>query len=441
MCSFLRVLGQFLGLFTFLALSSAHAATPELATVFVNSGKSSDVVTMLKGGGQWKADASAQFAKLDLRFTAPVTLNKVEVQSCGPSYADGADLYVNFDEQVAFAEGGKPVLSFSPGANLPGVQARSLTFNFRYNKEVCVSAIRLLNEGKALKIAVPFVDEKGHAGITSLHDGRLDTPWSADETGGSVVVKFDTDVRIKQIRVWNGDQRTTTKFQAVPRVKTLTFFGEESKGTAVLKDLKGMQTIDLSDTVKGKSIRIAVEEAFGGKVEVARLSELQIGKSNEFYQMDITQVAQANADARKSAFKVARLDGILDRNLGVADDNEKWSVRVRSDGTFFMRGKSENLDRARTFTFLGSYTVQESNKKNVRIKIVGVMSNQVHEQDSSTCARDCADNPGPQSAELTDEISFGRGKDGIIFVRDEGPRRANGLEFHALKARIAKEGD
>jgi hypothetical protein len=254
-------------------------------------------------------------------------------------------------------------------------------------------------------------------------------------------VKFDNEVRIKQIRVWNGDQRTTAKFQAVPRAKTLSFFGEESKGTAELKDLKGMQTIDLSDTVKGKSIRVAVEAAYGGKVESARLTELQLGKSGEFYQMDITQIAQANADARKSAFKSARLEGILDRNLIMADDNENWSVRVRTDGTFFMRGKSENLKRARTFTFLGTYTIQESNKKNVRVKIVGVLSNQIHEQDSSTCARDCADNPGPQSMELNDEISFGRGKDGIIFVRDEGPRRANGLEFHALKARVAKEGD
>jgi hypothetical protein len=437
----MRSLISTLSFLVFCTSASAFAAGPELATVFVNTGKTSDVITMLRGSGQWKAEASAQFAKLDLRFSSPIALNKVEVQSCGTSFADGADLYVNFDEQVAFAEGGKPVLSFSPGANLPSVQARSLTFNFRYNKEVCVSAIRLLSEGKPLKITVPFLDEKGRAGTISLHDGRLDTTWAPDETGGSVVVKFDNEVRIKQIRVWNGDQRTTAKFQAVPRAKTLSFFGEESKGTAELKDLKGMQTIDLSDTVKGKSIRVAVEAAYGGKVESARLTELQLGKSGEFYQMDITQIAQANADARKSAFKSARLEGILDRNLIMADDNENWSVRVRTDGTFFMRGKSENLKRARTFTFLGTYTIQESNKKNVRVKIVGVLSNQIHEQDSSTCARDCADNPGPQSMELNDEISFGRGKDGIIFVRDEGPRRANGLEFHALKARVAKEGD
>jgi hypothetical protein len=427
--------------FTLLVASHAFAASPELATVFVNTGKTSDVITMLRSSGQWKADSTAQFAKLDLRFTAPVTLNKVEVQSCGTSYADGADLYVNFDEQVAFAEGGKPILTFTPSVNLPSVQARALTFNFRYNKEVCVSAIRLLQDGKPIKISVPFLDEKGKAGTTALHDGRLDTTWAADETGGSVVVKFENEVRIKQIRVWNGDQRTTSKFQALPRVKSLLFFGEESKGTAELKDLKGMQTIDLSDTVKGKSIRIAVDSAYGGKPENARLTELQIGKSGEFYQMDIAQISHANADARKSAFKSAGLEGILDRNLSMNDDNENWSVRVRSDGTFFMRGKSENLKRARTFTFLGTYSIQESNKKNVRIKIVGILSNPIHEQDSSTCARDCGDNPGPQSMELTDEISFGRGKDGIVFVRDEGPRRANGLEFHALKARVAKEGD
>jgi hypothetical protein len=123
----MRSLISTLSFLVFCTSASAFAAGPELATVFVNTGKTSDVITMLRGSGQWKAEASAQFAKLDLRFSSPIALNKVEVQSCGTSFADGADLYVNFDEQVAFAEGGKPVLAI-PYFQF-SLQQRSLCFS------------------------------------------------------------------------------------------------------------------------------------------------------------------------------------------------------------------------------------------------------------------------------------------------------------------------
>ena len=419
----------------------AFAETSEITLLNVNSGKNSDAYKMLAGKGHWQADSSAQFVKLDFRIHPPVIIDRIEIQSCGPSFADAVETYINFDEHRAITEGGKPTLAFTPVLNLPGVQVRALTINFRYNRNTCVGGVKLLKDGKPVKLAVPIAEEKAVSGAVALQDGRLDTHWSPDETAGSVVVKFDNETKVKKLRIWNGDQRSNSLFSSQPRAKTLALIADDQKASVTVKDLKGMQTIDLDNSLKGKSIRVVVESAYDGKPENAKISEMQLGNGDEYFAGEISTSMQANVESRKAGFKTAKLDSVLDRNLVVNEGNEAWAIRVRSDGTIFMRGQSENLNRARTFSYMGSYTIQESTKKGVRIKTSGYYSNPVHEQDSSTCGRECAENPGPEAMFLTDELSFGRGKEGIIFVRDEGSRRARGFEFHSLKARIAKESE
>lgn len=419
--------------------SASHAAEPEISLVGVSSGTIQDAVKMLAGEGSWKAEAAAQFVKLDLRFAASPQFNRVEVQSCGQPFNDGANLFVNFDDSSLFCEGGKNVLTFNFSKAIEN--ARSITLNLRYNKSVCISAVRFLKDGKIAKISVPFIHDPLSVSVPALSDGRLDTTWALDETDKAAELKFETEQKIDKIRVWNGDQRSSGKFKAVPRVKSLALFTDKQREVVSLKDSPEPQTIELENTVKGKVIRLLVEEAHGGTLAAARMSEVQVAYDDEFIVADITATGKEKSASVRSSFENAKLGEMLDRNLTSNEDDTKWSIRVRSDGTLFMRGHTENLQRSRDFSYLGHYKIDRADKKGVHISVEGFTTNLPAELDASTCGRDCGGNPGPEPVFIHDEISFGRGKNGIIFVRDEGPRRGKGLEFKTLKARIAKDSE
>lgn len=419
--------------------SSAHAAKGELSLVGVSSGTILDATQMLAGKGEWKPDPAAQFVKLDLRFALAPTFNRIEIQSCGESFSDGANAYVNFDDASLFSEGGKPTLHFN--FLKPILNARSVAFNFRYNQNVCVSRVRFMMNGKVAQITIPFLPEPMTGSVLALHDGRLDTDWSLDETDRAAEISFETEKRIDQIRVWNGDQRSTSRFKASARVKTLALFTDSQREVVSLKDSLEPQTLKLPNTIKGKVIRLLVEEAHGGALASAKMSEVQFGYDDEFMVTDVTPLAKEASTSLRQKFASVRLDRVLDRNLITRDDGTRWSIRLRSDGTFFMRGHTENLQRVRNFSYLGQYTFARIEKKSIHLSVRGFVTTLPFELDGSTCTRDCGGNPGPEPEFIEDEISIGAGKNGLIFVRDEGPRRSRGLEFDTLKTRLSKESE
>ncbi len=394
---------------------------------------------MIGSRGEWRAEGG-QFAKLEMRFAGPTPVSKIEIESCGESFADGVEAIVNFDHTRTFVEGGKRTLAFAVAPAERPLEARSLVLNFRYNENACVREIRVMNGAKRLALRPPGLLAVEGGPPAAPFDSRLETSWSSGETG-PIELRFASERNVSRVRVWNGDPRNPAAFKGSPRVKTLALSTGKSTEKVSLEDSPAAQVVSLKNPLRGKVIRVSVEGAHGGAAGEARLAELQFGDADGFSGPDVSTALRATAEARKAGFRASGLGDVVDRALRYAEDDRDWTVRLRSDGSVFIKGQSESLERARAFSFLGRYEIVEATGKRLRLKLSGARFTSSRELDASVCAADCAGGSGPAGQWLEDEISFGRAKDGLVFVRDEGPRRAVGLDFHDFKARILKSGE
>ncbi|HNN81517.1 MAG TPA: hypothetical protein PKL30_21700, partial [Leptospiraceae bacterium] len=106
---------------------------------------------------KWMPEANAEFVKLHVYLDEAVQLSKVEVNSCSDDFKSQIDMYINFDEmiQTMKAQGKVAAHSFeSP------VTARSVTFNFSKNSNICLASVHLFDEkGKQFKVKAPRIVE------------------------------------------------------------------------------------------------------------------------------------------------------------------------------------------------------------------------------------------------------------------------------------------
>ncbi|MCM2281253.1 MAG: hypothetical protein NDI61_05330 [Bdellovibrionaceae bacterium] len=412
----------------------AFAADAEVAVASASLGEPEALARFLNGQGEWRG-TGGQFARLEMRFAQPVLVSKIHVTSCGAAFADGVDAQINFDHTRVFVEGGQPKLTFAIAADQNPIPVQSLVFNFRHNTDVCVRELAIFNGAKPVALRAPKLRALEGSVPTALFDSRLETSWSSSEMG-PVEIRFATEADIRRVRVWNGDPRGVQIYQGSPRAKTVALASDSARETFALKDESGLQTVQLKTPMKTKLLRVAVTEAYGGEISQARMAEMQFGDESSFFSPDVSAGLKATVDARLSGFRAAGLSDMVDRTLSFREDEREWSVRLRSDGSIFIRGHSENLERARLFSFVGRYVVVEANEKRVRIKVDGSRFASHLELDGAVCAAACAGGRGPDGERVQDEMSFGRAKDGFVFVRDEGPRGTSGLDFHDFKARV-----
>lgn len=415
--------------------STAANAADEVALVSASLGDAMALVRLLSGQGEWRAEGG-QFARLDIRFEKPVEISRLEIEACSGGFTDGVDAYVNFDHTRVFVEGGKNKLTFAIAGEGKPLPVTSLVFNFRHNRDVCVRSLGVFRKDMRVQLKVPErVEVAGGRVPAALFDARPETYWS-HENSGAVEMKLAAETEISRVRVWNGDQRGPSRFKAAPRAKVILFASESGSERVSLADRDGPQIIRFKTPFKSRALRLSVEEASGGAVSKARVAEIQLGDDTRFFAPNVTGALQALADARRSGFRAGNLGNMMDQTLDYHDDETRWAVRVRSDGTVFIKGHSESLDRARVFSFLGLYTILEANATRVRLQVEGSRFTTHAELDGTACPGACSAGGNSSEQVVNDEISFGRSRDGLVFVRDEGPRRASGLDFRSFKARV-----
>ncbi len=448
--------------FLFLVLFSGFISPAWCITADITLVSLSSVDTTLPNelflGGQWRPGPS-RISKLDLRFLEPQEVTRIELSTCGQALSDGIDLYINFDEHYQFLETGKSKLVISlkdkPAGHATGkerVQSiRTISLNFRNNTNLCLTAPKFFNDSEEIVIRVPQMLVAESPVPLALFDARLETAAKFDNGAKGLEIKFARDMEFGGLHVWNGDQSSEHRFRQEPRVRNLTVESETGfNETIELSDRSGSQLVLFKKDFRGRILRLIARETFGGApLAPAAMSELQFvsghqpgsAKGRDFYGIDIRSATRVLAEQRRTSFQAAGLTAVLDRSLWVAEGDERWVLRFRSDGTLFVRGHSDNLKEAKDFSFLGFYTIMEASLKGLKLKVNGGRVSSHLELDGSWCGRDCAGGSGVPTVSLEDRLIVSSTNKGSFFVRGSGKKRSALLGHKSLKMAVSNGDD
>ncbi len=429
-------------------LRQAWCKTADITLVSA-SGDDGSSPTDLFAGGQWRP-GSSRVAKLEMRLLEPQEFSRLELSTCDQALSDGVDLYVNFDEHYQFLESGKSklVIALAESDKQKGRAVRTLAFNFRNNSDLCLTAPKFFNGADEISVQAPKNLPIESSVPLALFDARLET--AAKIGGEPIEIKFVNEVIFGGLHIWNGNQTSELKFNGDPRARSLELEGDNGfKETVELSDRFGSQLVQFKKEFRGRSLRLLVRENYGGApLGLAALSELQFvgghvagsAQRRDFFGLDIRAAQRALLEERKASFRSADLVPVLDRSLWALEGDDRWVLRFRSDGTFFLRGHSDNLKEAKEFSFLGFYTVIESSQRGLKLKINGGRFSSHLELDGSWCGRDCAGGSGVPAVNLEDKIIVTSTKKGSFFVRGSGTKRSTLLGHKSLKM-IVSSGD
>jgi hypothetical protein len=82
--------------------------------------------------------------------------------------------------------------------------------------------------------------------------------------------------------------------------------------------------------------------------------------------------SQQSPEVVKSIFSKSDVAAALDSELYYLDDQDRWLFRFRSDGSFFVRGFSDDMKQSRAFSALGTFVVKSGKGNRVELKLKGV---------------------------------------------------------------------
>ncbi|EMJ60827.1 putative lipoprotein [Leptospira sp. P2653] len=457
------------------------------------------------GEGGWKPEVGAEFVKLHFYPDEGFQLKKMEVDSCKGEFTDAVTVYINFDELSATANlsNQKEVVSFEKA-----VFARSVTINFRKNKDLCIGQIRFYDEkDKQFSLKLPKIVEGSVIAsdtlspvssydVMNLFDSRYEYAWASDDRKGKGVgvtldFRFSERQTITKIKIWNGYQRSDQHCYSNGRLKEATLTGDNGYNQKIqVQDILGPQEIQLEKPFEGKNLRLTVTDIYAGKMyKGIVLSEIRFGEKKNWILIDPIKRSQSIAESNHLQFTASNLDGILNRGLKgsersrlpqsietiessengtqvaetinspsttVIDESNgvrtesNWTLRMRSDGSFFMEGNIEDqndaeegtLYKTSKFYAIGNYEVKESSSEALKLRVFGYMrkysstfmeQHKDEDMDCNGCGRDCnMGNQDPNKKEIIfqDFITI-KNLNGNVYVQNTSPSRK--LDFQILE--------
>ncbi|MBF3377185.1 NADase-type glycan-binding domain-containing protein [Leptospira borgpetersenii] len=497
---------HFLLTFFFLVFVSV-SCKKELSVSMATSTSLSDKLAFAAlGEGGWKPEEGAEFVKLHFYPDEGFQLKRMEVDSCKGEFTDEATVYINFDELSATANlsNKKGVVSFEKA-----VFARSVTINFRKNKDLCIGQIRFYDEkDKQFSLKLPKIVEGSVIAsdtlspvssydVMNLFDSRYEYAWASDDRKGKGVgvtldFQFSERQTITKIKIWNGYQRSDQHCYSNGRLKEATLTGDNGYNQKIqVQDILGPQEIQLEKPFEGKNLRLTVTDIYAGKMyKGIVLSEIRFGEKKNWILIDPIKRSQSIAESNHLQFTASNLDKILNRGLigseisrapfedqntqtiestetigteiSTAEESNQerlksnWSLRMRSDGSFFMEGNAYDQSpvgderwvyKKSKFYAIGNYDVKEVSAEGLKLRVFGFMrryssSHEIDEKliskdmDCNGCGRDCnMGNQDPNKKEIIfqDFITI-KNLNGNIYVQNTSPSRK--LDFRILKMNL-----
>ncbi|URD68910.1 NADase-type glycan-binding domain-containing protein [Leptospira borgpetersenii] len=500
---------HFLLTFFFLVFASG-SCKKELSVSMATSTSLSDKLAFAAlGEGGWKPEEGAEFVKLHFYPDEGFQLKRMEVDSCKGEFTDEVTVYINFDELSATANlsNKKGVVSFEKA-----VFARSVTINFRKNKDLCIGQIRFYDEkDKQFSLKLPKIVEGSVIAsetlspvqsydAMNLFDSRYEYAWASDDRKGKGVgvtldFQFSERQTITKIKIWNGYQRSDQHCYSNGRLKEATLTGDNGYNQKIqVQDILGPQEIQLEKPFEGKNLRLTVTDIYAGKMyKGIVLSEIRFGEKKNWILIDPIKRSQSIAESNHLQFTASNLDKILNRGLigseisraPFEDQNTQtiesaeteeldperrvgsdWSLRIRSDGSFFMEGNTRDqndlgqkvfptssilltdfipgkiLHKTSKFYAIGNYEVKEATSEGLKLRVFGYMRKYSSsfetdkDMDCNGCGRDCNmgdQDPNKKEIIFQDFITIKKW-DEKIYVQNTSPSRK--LDFRILKMNL-----
>jgi hypothetical protein len=406
---------------------------------------------------KWMPESNAEFVKFHIYLDEAAQLSKVEVKSCGDAFTSKIDMYINFDEMIQTMNGEGQLASYT----FPNpVTARSVTFNFSKNSNICLSSIHLFDEkGKQLKVKGPRIIEgtviasetgkpEASYGVMNLFDSRYEYSYASlnNSKGVSLNFNFKESQKIKSVKIWNGYQRSDVHCIENGRVKTIILSGDDGYNEKIsLKDELGAQTIDLLKVFNGKNLKMTIDEAYEGKkYKGIVISEMRFHDGKEWFLLDPFPRIKEIATANESEFEKAGISEVMNKSLtgqDISAATSNWTIRLRSDGSMFMEGSTtsydENSENTSRFYALGNYEVKSNENNILQVRVFGFLRELKSEiemqMDCNGCGRDCnklnSGDPNKIEKIFAEYLELEK-VDGKFFVRNL--KRSNHLGFDKL---------
>ncbi|EKR73850.1 NADase-type glycan-binding domain-containing protein [Leptospira noguchii] len=478
---------RFLFLISILTLILQNCKKELSVSMATSTSLSDKLVFAALDGENWKPEDGAEFVKLHFYPDEGFQLKKVEIDSCKSEFNDAVTVYINFDEMSAAADLSvkKATVNFEKA-----VFARSVTINFRKNKELCIGEVRFYDEkDKQISLKLPKIVEGSVIAsetaspvqsydAMNLFDSRYEYAWASDKKGKGVTLdfKFKETQKFNKIKIWNGYQRSDQHCYSNGRLKSATLTGEDGYSQKIqLQDILGPQEIILEKPYKGNSLRLTVDDIYAGKMYKGLvLSEIRFGKDKDWVLIDPIKRSQSIAQSNHLQFTSSNLNEILNRGLrgieisnypaemqstevisssenldeqGNVRTDSTWSLRMRSDGSFFMEGntsdQSGELHKTSKFYAIGNYEVKKSSADSLELRVFGYMRKysstfmeKYSDMDCNGCGRDCnMGNQDPDKKEIIfqDFITIKKWN-GNVYIQNTSSSRK--LDFQILEMNL-----
>jgi hypothetical protein len=455
--------------------------------------KSGHPILFLNGSGDAGADplearlqfpADQKYSKWSVIFDFPIRVETVQVKTCEGSkpFADGVELFVDYNEKRIYSDGGRRVVNFNVKAD-----ARALTLNFLESAGLCLESIKIQSPTEWLRPRT--VEAKGSSVIadgslgmgtrTIVNGGK--TKVVGDRKQGEWRLEWENPLIVDGLRIWNGDQSVGDAFDASDRVRELDIRADGGKPQRVtLADRRDVQQVDLKEAQEIRSLDLKSISTFPGKTQTEPLlAEIQLTAAGENWIPIVVAKSSSPVDWGESAeaaqVRERGYADVLDHELRLEDRGDVWKFRFRSDGTFFARIFVEKTRTARGWSVSGTWRLLEkplaksqsksslasknllhafaksngaevaSNEppiSGLAMRLNGIKMATSEPNDSLPCANHCFPMLGARVANsqrdlpVSEQVELQRERRALFILRNRTEPENRTLEFGDLKLRI-----
>ncbi len=413
-----------------LASSTGFAAEPALISMVASNAVDQELPIGVFEGKPFQALPDARFVKLHMYPDKPMTgVSYIEIEACKQWDKVKAETvtqfgFLNFDELTSneheYDDGpflrlnvtSPKILKVSavdsgeaPVATIPDIE--SLTINFGPFKNICIQSVKFFDtKGKQIPVQAPMaasgsvkassVQAPAQAyAAENMFDSKFENAWATDKVNNGAVLtfKFDSVTKIEKLKIWNGYQRSVTHCQQNSRVKSLEIKGDNGySATIPIKDSLGSQEIVLPKPFSGQNLTVTVKDSVKGKsYQDLAITELRFFDGKNWFLLNpISHIKQINQEIREQFTKAKIAEMLNDEYTSdVMAETNRWSVRLRSDGSMFIQAYITEGEEGASYSALGNFEVKSVSTESIQLRIFGFLYKSNFGMDCNGCGVAC----------------------------------------------------
>jgi hypothetical protein len=280
-----------------------------------------------------------------VRFSEPSDIQSLEIVHAGSPKTPAPSFYIYADGKFA---GGITVNKKLTEMGLKAVTELEI-YTVSAPDEMVIGEIRINSSGDSNKNIVLPVNVTGKIvvnGISAnpgvpekISDGDLSSAWtysySSQSAAPAINFEFGSNILFSSLYIANGVQSAESVFKTGGKVKSFELRADGILlGVYTLKDVPGIQKVNIGKPALGKNIELKVLAVYGNELlKNAALSEAAFGSDGK-----IIRLSAPDAPKVKGAANV-KLPGFVTKcmefqYISLSNITETYFVKFRPDGTF-----------------------------------------------------------------------------------------------------------